>query len=414
MKKHKTHAKKEEFYKFDKKTIGYGLIGLIIILIIAGLFYYDVIELPESKEKKEEIKVLDNFTIPVSAPEVELFVIENSDCKECINVSTVIEIIKGAPTFKVKSDKIVAHDSEEGADLIEKYELKRLPAFVMKIVSGEKIEGDFPPFEKRNGDLVYDMTPPPYYDVQDDKIKGVISVTKIVNSGCADCFDLESLMKNLKMFGLTVGDEKTVEFDSEDGKALIEKYDITKVPTLVFSSDAAEYDQISGAWGEIGTTEDDGMMVLRTVNPPYFDLKTDSVKGVVEITHLTDESCDQCFDTAMIKNMFEQQLMMKYGSEKKVDISSEEGKKLADDLGINLVPTVVLSNDASEYPGITNVWDQIGTIVDGKYVLTKLDTIPGIVYKDLEKDEIIGLTEEKAEEPAEEESEESSEGNETA
>ena len=43
MKKHKTHTKKEEFYRLDKKTVGYCLIGLIIILIIAGLFYYDVI-----------------------------------------------------------------------------------------------------------------------------------------------------------------------------------------------------------------------------------------------------------------------------------------------------------------------------------------------------------------------------------
>ncbi len=405
MKKHKTHTKKEEFYRLDKKTVGYCLIGLIIILIIAGLFYYDVIELPETKEKKEEKKVLDNFTINVSAPEVELYVIENADCKECINVSAIIELIKGAPTLKVKSDKTVAHDSEEGADLIEKYELKRLPAFVMKIVSGEKLEGEIPPFEKRNGDLVYDMTPPPYYDVQDDKIKGVISVIKIVNSGCSDCFDLEALMKNLKMFGLTVGDEETVEFDSDEGKELIEKYDIKKVPTLVFSSDAAEYDQISQAWDTIGTTEDDGMMVLRTVNPPYFDLETDSVKGVVEITHITDESCEPCVDTAVFKNMFEQQLAMKFSNEKKVDISSEEGKKLVEDLDIKFVPTIVMSSDAEEYPGITNIWDQIGTVVAGRYVLTKIDSVPGIVYKDLEKDEIIGLEEEKTEE---------SEGNETA
>ncbi|MBW3005087.1 hypothetical protein KY310_04615 [Candidatus Woesearchaeota archaeon] len=410
MKKQKTHTKKEEVYKLNKKTIGYALLGLIVVLIIAGLFYYDVIELPESKEKKEETVVLDNFTITAEAPEVELYVVENSDCTECINASTVIEIIKGAPTLKIKSDKILEHDSEEGKALIEEYELKKLPAFVLKIVSGEKLEDAIPPFENRKGAMVYDMAPPPYYDVAEDKIKGVISVTKIVNSGCTDCFDLEALMKNLKMFGLAIGDEKTVEFDSDDGKALIEKYEIIKVPTIIFSGDAAEYDQISGAWKDIGTTEDDGMMILRTVNPPYYDLKTDSVKGVVVITHLTDESCDECFDTAMIKNMFAQQLMMKYGSEKTVDVSSEEGKKLVEDYEITKVPTIILSSDAKEYPGITNVWDQIGTVVNGNYVITKLETIPGIVYKDLEKDEIIGLKEEKAEE----ESAESSEGNETA
>jgi hypothetical protein len=414
MKKHKKDSKKEEFYKLDKKTIGYVLLGLIVVLIIAGLFYYDVIELPESKDKKEEKKVLDNFTIPVGAPEVELYVVDNSDCKKCINASEVIEIIKGAPTLNIKSDKIIEYDSEEGKALIEEYELKRLPAFVLKIVSDAKLEEAIPPFELRNGDMVYDMTPPPYYDVEEDEIKGVISVIKLINPACEDCFDLDVLMKNLKMFGLAVGDETAAEFDSDEGKELIEKYDITKVPTLIFSSDAAEYDQISSAWGDIGSTEDDGMMVLRTVNPPYYDLNTDSVKGVVLITRLTDESCDKCFDPAMIKDMFEKQLMMKYGSDKTVDVSSEEGKALLEKYNITKVPTVILSSDAEEYPGITNVWDQIGVVVDGDYVITKLETIPGVVYKDLETDEIIGLQEDAEEDSEEAVEEESSEGNETA
>ncbi|MBW3001548.1 thioredoxin family protein [Candidatus Woesearchaeota archaeon] len=414
MKKHKKNTKNEDFYKIDKKTAGYCLLGLIVILIIAGLFYYDVIELPESEEKKEEKAILDNFTITAEAPEVELYVIENSECTHCMNASTVIELIKGAPALDIKSDKILEYDSDEGKELIEEYELKRLPAFVLKIVSGETLEEAIPPFENRKGAMVYDMTPPPYYDVEADEIKGVISVTKVVNSGCEDCFDLEALIGNLKMFGLAVGEETTVEFDSDEGKELVEKYGITKVPTLIFSKDAKEYDQISSAWEEIGTTEDDGMMVLRTVNPPYYDIETDSVKGIVSITHLTDESCEDCFDTAMIKNMFEQQLMMKYGSEKTVDISSEEGKKLLEDYEITKVPTVILSGDAEEYPGITGVWDQIGSVVNDEFVITKLETIPGIVYKDLETDEIVGLKEETTDDSEEEPEEESSEENETA
>jgi len=403
MKKHKKHTKKEEYYKLDKKTAGYVLLGLIVVLIIAGLFYYDVIDLPESEEKEEEKQVLDNFTVPVTAPEVELYVVQNSACDECINVSEVIEIIKGAPTLDITSDQIVEYDSEKGKELIEEYELKRLPAFVLKIVSGEKLEEAIPPFEKRNGDMVYDLTPPPYYDVQEDTIKGAISVIQLVNTDCEDCFDLSALMKNLKMFGLAFSDEQIVEYDSEEGGELIEKYDITKVPTLIFSSDAAEYEQISTAWDEIGSIEDDGMMVLRTVNPPYYDLDTDSVKGIVSITHILDESCDACFDTAMIKDMFEQQLMMKYGNEETVDVSSEEGKALLEKYNITKVPTVILSDDAGEYPGITNVWNQIGVIVDSNYVITKLETIPGIVYKDMETDEIIGLEEEEPEEDSEEE-----------
>ena len=293
--------------------------------------------------------------------------------------------------------------------------MRVLPAFVLEILSGEKIE-DIPPFEARKGALVYDNTPPPYFDVAEEKVKGVVVLTKITAEDCEDCFDLDMLVSNLKMFGVVLGKENSFAYDSDEGKELVEKYDIKSVPTLIFSGDAAEYEQISTAWEEIGTTEDDGMMVLRTVNPPYLDIDSGKVKGIVEITYLVDEGCEQCYDPAVIKQMFEQQLAMKFSDEKKVDVSSEDGKNLVEDLDIKLVPTVIMSGDAGEYPGIATVWGQIGAVKDDKYVLTNLELIPGAVYKDLEKGEIIGLEEETAaeEEPEEEESEESSESNETA
>lgn len=394
---------KEEFYTLNKKFVGYCLIAIIIIAIFVGLYYSGVIDLPalkssEKAEQKTEKKVLDNFTISVGAPEVELLVIENKACKECINVSEVIEIIKGAPTLKVKSDKIVAHDSAEGREIISEYSLKRLPAFVLKILSSEKIES-LPPFESRKGALVYDATPPPYFDVTDETVKGVVRMQKIIAEDCSECFNLDVLVKNLKMFGIVLGEEKSFAYDSEEGKKIVEKYGIKSVPTLIFSGDALEYEQIAEVWDTIGTVEDDGMMVLRTVNPPYWDIDSDRVKGIVEIIYLVDETCTQCYDPVMLKQMFESQLAMKFSLEKKVDISTAEGKSLVQDFGIKLVPTIIMSEDAGEYPGISSVWDQIGIVKDSTYVLTKIDLIPNAVYKDIEKDELIGLEEDQPEEP---------------
>ncbi|MBW2986650.1 hypothetical protein KY333_04740 [Candidatus Woesearchaeota archaeon] len=158
-------------------------------------------------------------------------------------------------------------------------------------------------------------------------------------------------------------------------------------------------------------------MILRTVNPPYMDLETDSIKGVVDITHLVDASCEECFDTAELKKMFEQQMGMSWGIDKTVDVSSTEGKQLIKDFDIKLIPTVIFSSDLGDYPTIPDMWSQIGIEKDGKYALTKLDLVQGLVYKNLETDEIVGLKEETTEESTTESVEETetdtSEGNST-
>jgi len=269
-------------------------------------------------------------------------------------------------------------------------------------MTGEEISKiDLPTFEKREGAQVFDITPPPYYDIDSGKIKGLVEVIKLTDTDCEKCFDLDKLTANLKQFGIKFASEKEVSIDSDEGKELISDYSITKVPTIIFSSDANEYEQIQKIWETVGSTESDGRMILRTVNPPYMDLETDSVKGVVDITRLVDASCEECFDTIELKKMFEQQMGMSWGVDKTVDVSSTEGKQLIEDFGIKLVPTVIFSSDLGDYPTIPDMWSQIGIEKDGKYALTKLDLVQGLVYKNLETDEIVGLKEESTTESAE-------------
>jgi hypothetical protein len=412
----KTHAKKstDEIYKISKKKLGYAILALAVIVILITLYYQGVFEsfLPEQKEEVQpEKQVLDEFKL---IPEVELTAV-TVDCKECINASQAADIIKDAPIFKVLKTEFIESDSAEGKALIEKYDLKRLPAFIM---TGEEISNiDLPTFEKREGAQVFDATPPPYYDVASEKIKGLVEVIKLTDDDCEKCFDLDKLTVNLKQFGIKFASEKTIDISSEEGKKLISDYSITKVPTIIFSSDANEYAQIQEIWETVGSTESDGKMILRTVNPPYKDLETDDVKGVVDVTHLVDASCTECFDTAELKKMFEQQMGMAWGVDKTVDVSSVEGKQFIEDFDIKLVPTIIFSSDLADYPTIPDMWSQIGIEKDGKYVLTKLDLVQGLVYKNLETDEIVGLKEETTEESTTESVEEAetdtSEGNST-
>ncbi|MBW2986649.1 hypothetical protein KY333_04735 [Candidatus Woesearchaeota archaeon] len=227
----KKHVKKsnDETYKISKKQLGYAILVLAVIVILIALYYQGVFDsfLPEQKEEvKPEKQVLGEIKI---IPEVELTAV-TIDCKECINASQAADIISDAPIFKVLKTEFIESDSEEGKALIEKYDLKRLPAFIM---TGEEISNiDLPTFEKREGAQVFDATPPPYYDVDSEKIKGLVEVIKLTDTDCEKCFDLNKLTVNLKQFGIKFASEKEVSIDSDEGKELVSDYSITKVPTL--------------------------------------------------------------------------------------------------------------------------------------------------------------------------------------
>jgi hypothetical protein len=390
-KKHKK-KKDDESYQLDKKTLGIAVIVILVIAILVGLYYSGVLGFAES-DKKDTAKVVEKEEAEI--PEFELIAIA-PDCEKCISADEAVKIIKDAPTLKITSDKIVEHDSDEGKTLIAKYELTKLPAFILK---GDNLDIDLPVFTKKEDALVFDKTPAPYFDVATGTVKGLVDITKIVDPDCEQCFDMDKLVENLKlMAGMAFDSEKTVPFDSAEGKELVEKYSITKVPTIIFSEDAKDYEQITSIWDTVGSTETDGSMILRTVQPPYRDLETDSIKGIVTVTSLVDETCEECFDTKMLTDLFKQQIGMVFGEEKTIDISTAEGKQLLTTFEITYVPTVILSKDAGVYPNIDTVWSQIGTVTDGQYALTKLNLAEGVVYKDLSTGEIVGLPEEDTEE----------------
>ena len=171
---------------------------------------------------------------------------------------------------------------------------------------------------------------------------------------------------------------------------MIQKYDINKLPTLLFSNDLAEYPDIAGTWAERGSVEPDGMYVLREVGAPYYDFDSGNIKGLVEVTYLVDESCEECYDVAVHKS-----ILGKYGvkinSEKTVDIASSEGKEILEKYEITQVPTIVLSEGVSVYSQLAQIWASVGSVEeDDSYVFRNVANMGGIVFKDLETGELVG------------------------
>ena len=174
---------------------------------------------------------------------------------------------------------------------------------------------------------------------------------------------------------------------------MIAKYNITKVPTLVFSAEMGEYSEVRAGWNVLGTVEQDGAFVIRAAQAlgiPYYDLQKKEVIGILDVTYITDNSCETCYNVSVHKLIL-QRFGIKIGKETTVDISEAGGKALLDKYKITKVPTIVLSEDASAYPALQQVWPTVGSVeIDGIFVFRKPEAMTGSLYKDLATGQVLG------------------------
>lgn len=179
-------------------------------------------------------------------------------------------------------------------------------------------------------------------------------------------------------------------YDSDSGKALVKKYNITAVPTAIFSPAAAGYPIFIQAWTTAGTVDADGSYILRSLSPPYYDLSTQSVRGLVDAIYLTDKSCGTCYNVTLHKTIFQQNFGIDFQKETTYDVSDTTGADLVKKYNITDVPTVILTGDAAAYKQLEQAWSQVGTTEkDGAMVFRQIGLLQGITYKDLSTGKVV-------------------------
>jgi hypothetical protein len=356
---------------------------IVALLIAVGMGLYFTLSTPTPKA-------------PVIPPAREVHImLLGSDCEDCFNASAAIDFVKASKdenkqTLNVTDVKLLT--IEESKAHIEKYGISRLPAVVVTgNVSGLVLQN----FESKEDALIFSQAPPPYYDVAEKRVKGKVNIIILEDDKCEQCFNVSSIAAQLAQIGINVASKRTVDAKSSEGKELTSTYKIEKVPTIIFNKDALEYDMIKQVWSQVGSEESDGKLVLRVVSPPYINVSTGKVDGIVDLTYLVDETCTQCYNVTMMKEMLSQSFNMKFEAEKTADVSSTKGKSLIKKYNIELVPTVILSKDAAAYPTMGQAWPQAGTVeTDGTYVLRNLYLLEGQIYKNLTSGELVGKKEE--------------------
>ncbi|MFC1612309.1 hypothetical protein ACFL29_00460 [Patescibacteria group bacterium] len=265
-------------FLYKKPEEGGHISKFVVLLIFLGVvaFLGGVITLfPHAKTALTKV-------IELSPPKAKLIVIVPDDCDECFDVYQVTNFIKeisGAKYTKTKEYKA----SEKNADfLIKAYDIKVLPTFILQGKT-EQLKLDLLLDPQNIGKLdekvfVYKNYFPPYYSLEENKVRGQFELTYLADETCTKCYDVYLHDMALKNLIMTPSASSTVETYSTEGKELTKKYNLKHTPTILLRGDLDAYQNFKTLWQGVGTIEDDGTYIFREdglkLMGPYKNIQT--------------------------------------------------------------------------------------------------------------------------------------------
>ncbi len=210
---------------------------------------------------------------------VTVFNLKDSSCSKCTDFGSVVEGFENAGVL-VTQKKTVEYTSTEGQAMIRQLGITRIPALVIsndieyypEVLQQLQEAGA----AQKEGVYALHALIPPYRDLVQGKVLGLVKVTYLTDNTCLECYDVSINQRILQQFGMAMDEEKTVDINSAAGQQLKAQYSITKVPIIVVSPDAGAYSSFVQAWSSVGSVEDDGWYVMRNaeVLGAYKDLRT--------------------------------------------------------------------------------------------------------------------------------------------
>lgn len=217
-----------------------------------------------------------------------------------------------------------------------------------------------------------------------------IDIIVLQESSCQDCSNLNPLISVIKKENVKVNSEKIIELTSPEGIELINKYSITKVPTLVISGEIEKDAKLKAMWTQLGEVKNDAF-ILKQVGTPYVLTSSGDVRGRIKWVMIADTSCSECYDVTKHEGIL-RQFGMPTQNQQITSSQLNDGKELIDKYNIKLLPTIILTGDIEAYPSLIKLWSRVGTVEeDGAYVFREGVKQMG-TYKDLTTNEVIAPT----------------------
>ncbi len=326
-------------------------------------------------------------------PRIRIVQIKNLSCSECNDLGALIVSLTRSPS-RVENE-VVEHNSSKGAGLVAKYGITKLPSMVVtgdvggvvSLISAWNTLGT----READGALVLRNPPPPFFDLSQGRIVGLIELIQLIDSSCVQCSYVLS-KRDFEANGVVMGKAREVEFNSREGIELVVKYNVTKVPVFLLSPDISLYPKILPYLRGIGSFEGDGWFVQRRVNPVYRDLREGRLRGLFSMLYVYDKRCAECPGPGSAEDFLKNNFGMKPAGVELIEADEERGMETVSAFNLSLLPAFVLSGDLEPYEIFWNALPFVGFEGNGSVVLTNYSAVfartTGSVYLfDAEKNE---------------------------
>lgn len=260
--------------KIDLKTENLIVVFLSVLLLLSIFSIYSVYIINSTVNKK--VLETKEETRPAN---LEIIAITDSSCEDCFDINQLISFIKLANVNTTVSN--IDFSSSLGKKLVNDFKIQKLPVL---LISGEITKSSVNTLWNQLGGIVSDDTVvipsiPPYRNVTSNKIEGLVNLIMLTDNSCSTCYNVTTHKLILARYGVKVKTDSTYDINSTDGIAYKSKYNITKVPTIIFSPDASVYTALVQIWQQVGTKEIDGWFVFRATDQmgTYKDLTTGNI-----------------------------------------------------------------------------------------------------------------------------------------
>jgi thiol-disulfide isomerase/thioredoxin len=272
-------------------------------------------------------------------------------------------------------------NSTSGKELIKQNHIKKLPAVLVSLSHTSLSNWISEFFNSSSGvriselEFLVQLGQAPYYDVVLAKPVGLVSGISINASNCSRCMDSADYLTFLEKDPAFVVFSSKRLLSEEEAAPLIKKYNITKLPTVLFSNDITAYSFFNESLLPFGSVDSDGWFVLRNTTIPYVDLSNQSysqrVRGIVDVRVIEAKNCSNCFNATAAATNIANNEAITLGNFTYFDSTSAEGKALVVKYNITTIPTFIYSSELAIYPTFTELWSEDNVVApDGSFVFT--------------------------------------------
>lgn len=198
---------------------------------------------------------------------VTALIITDPSCAKCLDMKSTVEGFRKAGV-KIKEIRESLWNSYDGQNTIAKYKLTKVPAFLLSpefdlYESAKATWSNFGTVENDKAFVARNI-PLPYRDPATGRITGLVDLIYLTDSTCPDCYKVAELQRPIitQGYNVALSSERTVDALSGEGQSLIARYKIDKIPTIILSPSAADYQALKSVWSSVGKIGDDGWYVF--------------------------------------------------------------------------------------------------------------------------------------------------------